>query len=136
MEEEGTGDIIRIVVAEDNAALRVALVEFLRLRGSDMAVIADAGDGEEALQKVIATHPDVLVADLRLPGRSGLEIAEQVHSSNLSTAVVLITNETFEMSHADLHGRGICRYLPKKSLATELLREIRASALCTCRNRS
>ena len=83
---------IRLVLVDDHPIVLDGLVDLFRAAG-DFEVVATASDGESALVAVRAHRPDVLVADVRLPGLSGLDIAGEVIRSGLLTRVVLLTAE-------------------------------------------
>ena len=81
---------IRILVVEDDARLRKALVELLRLEpGFD--VVADAGDGETALQNAGVLRPDVVLTDLEMPRLDGVGLIRRVLRLRPETAVVVLT---------------------------------------------
>lgn len=78
----------RVVVAEDESIIRMDLVESLRAAGCD--VVGEAGDGETALALIRGRLPDVALLDIQMPGRDGLQVAEQVLDEGLC-AVVMVT---------------------------------------------
>lgn len=82
--------MIRLVLAEDQAMVRGALAALLSLE-PDLEVVGEAGDGPEAEAAVRALRPDVLVTDIEMPGRTGLEVAAWVRDAKLPTRVVILT---------------------------------------------
>jgi two-component system response regulator DesR len=82
--------VIRVVLAEDQAMVRGALAALLSLEG-DLEVVGEAGDGHEAEALVRALEPDVLLTDIEMPGRTGLEVAAAVRDTALPTKVVILT---------------------------------------------
>ena len=83
-------DRIRILVVEDDARLRRTLVELLRLEpGFD--VVADAGDGETALQSAGALGPDVVLTDLEMPRLDGIGLIRRVLKLLPGSTVVVLT---------------------------------------------
>ena len=80
------GPVLRIVVAEDEAVIRLDLVEALREAGYD--VLAAVGDGETALAKIDQLRPDVTVVDIAMPGMDGLEVTRRAADR---TAIVVLT---------------------------------------------
>lgn len=82
--------MIRIVIAEDQSLLRGALSSLLGLE-PDIEVVAEAGDGEDALAKVDAHDPDVLVADIEMPSMTGLDAAEALRERQSRTKVLIVT---------------------------------------------
>lgn len=82
--------MIRIVLAEDQAMVRGALAALLRIEGG-FDVVAEAGDGEAAWKALEAHAPDLLVTDIEMPWLTGLELAQRVKDSGLTTRVVILT---------------------------------------------
>ncbi len=82
--------MIRLVLAEDQALVRGALAALLGLE-HDLEVVAACADGDGALAEVQRLAPDLLVTDIEMPGRTGLELAEAVRTMNLATRVVIVT---------------------------------------------
>ena len=82
--------MIRLVLAEDQAMVRGALAALLRLE-TDLAVVAEAGDGEAAWKAVRDHQPDLLVTDIEMPGLTGLDLALKVQEAGLATRVVILT---------------------------------------------
>ncbi len=82
--------MIRCVIAEDQSLLRGALATLLGLE-PDIEVVAQAGDGEEALALVEARDPDVLVADIEMPALTGLDAAEALKRRGARTKVLIVT---------------------------------------------
>jgi response regulator NasT len=76
----------RIVVAEDEAIIRMDLVETLRDEGYD--VVAEAADGQAAVDAIASRQPDVALVDIAMPGLDGIEVTRQVSAT---TAVVVVT---------------------------------------------
>ena len=66
------------LIAEDEPLLAAALRKQLRDAWPELRVVAEAGDGESAIVRALDALPDVLFLDIRMPGRSGLDVAETV----------------------------------------------------------
>ncbi|MFD9698381.1 response regulator transcription factor [Lentzea sp. NPDC059081] len=81
---------IRVVLAEDQAMVRGAFAQLLDLQ-PDVAVVATAGDGDEALAAVAEHRPDVLLTDIEMPGRTGLDVAQELSRRGDATRVLIIT---------------------------------------------
>jgi response regulator NasT len=78
----------RVVVAEDEAIIRMDLRELLQEEGYD--VVAECGRGDEALAEVAAHKPDVALLDIKMPGMDGISVARRINAERLC-AVVLVT---------------------------------------------
>jgi two-component system response regulator DesR len=119
-----TTNIIRVLLAEDQTMLRGALAALLDLE-SDITVIAQAANGHEAL-KLAHTHtPDVIVTDIEMPQKTGLELAADLNLTGSRARVIILT--TFARPgylrralDAGAHG-----YLLKERPASELADAIR-----------
>ena len=82
--------MIRVILAEDQSLVRGALAALLELEG-DITVVAQAGDGEEALRQTLELGPDVLLTDIEMPGLSGLDVAQRLKGSARPRVVILTT---------------------------------------------
>lgn len=85
--------MIRIVLAEDQAMVRGALVALLKLE-PDFEIVAEAADGQEAWDLVQRHQPDLVVSDIEMPKMTGLELAQRIHASqneSSKTRVVIVT---------------------------------------------
>lgn len=81
---------IRVVLAEDQGMVLGAFASLLDLE-SDIELVATARDGNEALAAVRQHEPDVLITDIEMPGRSGLDVAAELHERGDATRVVIVT---------------------------------------------
>ncbi len=77
--------MIRVVVVDDHPVVRGGLVGWLDAQ-PDLSVVAEAGDGAEALAMVAATSPDVVLMDLRMPGMDGVTATERLAVAMLAVA--------------------------------------------------
>ena len=69
--------MIRVVIADDHRILREGLKQLLQ-SAPDLTVVGEAGDGHEVLAQVRGTDFDVLLLDMSMPGKSGMELIRQV----------------------------------------------------------
>jgi DNA-binding NarL/FixJ family response regulator len=86
------GDVgapITVVVADDHPVVREGLIEILNSQ-NDIKVVAEAADGEEACQLYNQLLPDVLMLDLRLPKKDGLQVLVELVSRSVSKPRVMI----------------------------------------------
>ncbi|GGN15907.1 DNA-binding response regulator [Lentzea pudingi] len=82
--------MITVVLAEDQAMVRGAFAQLLDLQ-PDVTVVATAGDGDEALAAVAEHRPDVLLTDIEMPGRTGLDVARALSERGDTTRVLIFT---------------------------------------------
>lgn len=81
---------ITVLIAEDQRMVLGALGTLLGLE-PDIDVVGSAADGDEALRLTRALQPDILLTDIEMPGRTGLEVAGEVRRQGLATRVVILT---------------------------------------------
>jgi two-component system response regulator DesR len=83
--------VIRVMIAEDVHMVRGALVALLRLE-SDIEVVAEVAGGNEIMPAAQATHPDVAVIDIDLPGKDGLTVATELHEQMPECRTLILTS--------------------------------------------
>jgi two-component system NarL family response regulator len=121
-------DKIRVLVADDHPVVRQGVIANLKPQ-RDMTVVAEAGDGVEALALIKEHLPDVVLLDLRMPRMDGLDVIADVNASKLPSKVIIMT--TFE-SEEDVNRSmkaGARGYLLKDSSQEEILDAIRRVSL-------
>ena len=77
----------RVVVAEDEALIRMDIVETLRDNGFD--VVGEAGDGERAVELATELRPDLVIMDVKMPKLDGISAAERLNKDNIAPVVLL-----------------------------------------------
>jgi DNA-binding NarL/FixJ family response regulator len=120
---------IRIVLADDQALIRVGL-RALAEAETDIEVVGEAADGRQALQVVRATHPDVVVMDIRMPVMDGLEATRQIAADPTLSDVRVLVLTTFELDEYVFEAlrAGAGGFLLKDADPAELLRAVRVVA--------
>lgn len=83
-------ELIRVVLAEDQTMVLGAFAALLDLQ-PDLDVVATATTGDEALAAVAEHRPDVLLADIEMPGRTGLDVAVELRKRGDQTRVLIVT---------------------------------------------
>ena len=113
----------RIVVADDEAHI-LHVVE-IKLKNAGFEVIT-ATDGQEALELVVRTHPQLLITDLQMPILSGLEVAAQLHSNEQTRhiPVLLLTAKGFEVDDKATAGTNIRMVMTKPFSPRDLLSQV------------
>ena len=114
---------VKIMIADDHSMIREGLKNLLELDG-DIQVIAEAVDGEDCLEKLQLVKPDVLLLDINMPKKNGLEVLKSLKSrrSKLKVLVLTVHNETeYLMKTVDI---GVNGYVLKDSESAELKKAI------------
>ncbi len=116
---------IRVLLADDHAMLRDGLKALLSASG-DIEVVAEAGDGREALSRAQAFAPDVAILDIAMPGLNGIEAARLMRERCPATRIVMLSmHSSSEHLHRALNA-GADGYLLKESAAAEVGAAVRA----------
>jgi len=116
---------IRVMLADDHAILRAGLRMLLDAQ-PDMAVVAEAADGEEAIRRAGGSRPDVAVVDLTMPGLSGVETLEGLRREAPATRLLVLTMHD-DPGYARLAlAAGASGHVIKDAESAELLAAIRA----------
>jgi response regulator NasT len=78
---------IRVIIAEDEALIRLDLKEMLEEEG--YSVVAEVGDGQQAVDRATELRPDLVIVDIQMPVLDGLSAAEQIASARVAPVIVL-----------------------------------------------
>jgi DNA-binding NarL/FixJ family response regulator len=121
------GNHIRIVLAEDQSIIRQGLRYIIDAQ-PDMSVVGEAADGVQALQTTIQAAPDLVLMDIRMPRRNGIEATRVILAALPDTKVVLLT--TFDIQEYVFDGirAGAVGNLLKDAETKALLEGIRAAS--------
>ncbi len=82
-----TSEPTRVLIAEDEALIRLDLKEMLEEEG--YAVVAEVGDGQQAVDRAIELKPDLVILDIQMPVLDGLSAAEQIAAARIAPVIVL-----------------------------------------------
>lgn len=115
--------MITIVIAEDQQMLLGAFGSLLNLE-EDMKVVGKASNGEEAIALVQKFQPDVCIMDIEMPGKTGLEAAEELKGQGCKVIILTTFARTGYFQRAIK--AGVCGYLLKDSPSEELASSIRS----------
>jgi DNA-binding NarL/FixJ family response regulator len=119
--------MIRVVIVDDQAAVREGLVVMLDLL-DDVDVVGEAADGAEAVAVVDRTNPDVVLMDLRMPRRDGVEATTQIRAEHPTTQVVVLTTYAEDDHILSALRAGALGYLTKDAGRVQIAQAVRAAA--------
>jgi two-component system, response regulator PdtaR len=80
-------ETIRVIIAEDEALIRLDLKEMLEEEG--YSVVAEVGDGQQAVDRATELRPDLVILDIQMPVLDGLSAAEQIAAARIAPVIVL-----------------------------------------------
>ena len=115
--------MLRILIVDDHEVVRVGLRALLE-RHPDFTVVDEAGTAREALQKALLHKPDVVVMDIRLPGRSGIQACQDIVQRLPDTKVIILTSYAEDELLFDAITAGACGYVLKQIGSDDLVRAI------------
>ncbi len=116
---------IRVILADDHAVVRKGIRDFLQEPG-DIAVVAEAANGDEALALIRQQKPDVAVLDIQMPGRTGLEVTRAIRMEQLPVGVLILTaydDDPFVMTALQAGANG---YVLKSAEPEDIVAAVRA----------
>ncbi len=116
---------MKILLADDHPLFRAGVKQALE-KCSGCRIIDEAENGDEALQKIISLKPDIAILDVRMPGKSGLEILEIAADGSYPVKIILLTmykNLNYFYKAVSL---GVKGYLSKEDTVTEIIQAVDA----------
>ena len=117
-------ELIRVLVVDDHTVVRQGLCSVITPRNG-MEVVGEAANGDEAVEKAQELRPDVIVMDLLMPGKSGLEALTEIKRDNPEARILVLTSFGEEDRVSAAISGGALGYLLKDSSTDELFHAIR-----------
>lgn len=114
----------RILIADDHAVVRRGLKQIVE-EAKDMVIAGEAANSHEVISQIEAKRFDVLVLDITMPGRSGLDILKDVKQVRPQLPVLILSMHSEDQFAARVLKAGASGYLPKESAPEELVKAIR-----------
>ncbi len=118
---------IRVMIVDDHAIVRDGLQEILE-RAGDMQVVGHAFDGVEALEVAREVKPDVVILDLIMPNKDGVEACREIMEAIPETNILVLTASTADDAITNALAAGATGYLQKYSGRADLLAAVRDAA--------
>ncbi len=116
---------IRVMLADDHVLMREGIRQLLEFDGT-IDVVAEANDGEECLEKIETAKPQVLLLDINMPKKNGIEVLEEIKKRNINVKVLILTvhdEVEYLIKAVDI---GVDGYILKDSESMELKKAINA----------
>jgi DNA-binding NarL/FixJ family response regulator len=118
---------IRIMLADDHPVARAGIRKFLN-KATDIEVIAEASDGNQAVDLVKKLVPDVLLLDIELPGIKGVEVARELQAMGSPTKILVLSTYDDKQFIFGLLGNGAAGYLTKEEVPETIVEAVRGVA--------
>jgi DNA-binding NarL/FixJ family response regulator len=118
---------IRVLLVDDQALFREGCRTLLSVHDT-LEVVGEAANGEEALQRVAALNPDVVLMDLRMPVLDGVSATRRIHAEYPQSRVIVLTTFDDDEQVFDALRAGAVGYLLKDTPSARLVEAIQASA--------
>lgn len=115
----------RVVVAEDESLIRLDLAEMLREEGYE--VVGEASDGQAAVDLTTGLRPDLVIMDIKMPGRDGIDAASEIAAARLAPVVILTAFGQRELVEK-ARDAGAMAYLVKPFTKTDLIPAVEVAA--------
>jgi len=117
--------LIRILTVDDHVLFRKGVAALVNAE-SDMKLVAEASNGQEAIEQFRSHRPDVSLMDLQMPGLNGTEVIERIRCEFPDARIIVLTTYTGDVQVLRAMKTGARAYLLKSLLDKELLETIRA----------
>ena len=119
--------IIQVMLVDDHAVVRMGF-KLLLESASDIKVVAEAENGEQAVRGYAEHHPDVVVMDITMPGMGGLEAIERILARDAQARILVLSAHEDSVHPKRVLNAGALGYLSKRSAPEELISAIRTVA--------
>jgi DNA-binding NarL/FixJ family response regulator len=119
--------MIRVLIADDHTIMREGLKQLLVASG-ELEVVGEARDGHEVLRQVHALDFDVLLLDMSMPGKSGMDLIKQVKADKPKLRILVLSMHQEHQYAVRAIKAGASGYLTKESASTQLVSAIRKVA--------
>ncbi len=116
---------IRILIVDDHQLVRAGIAALLATQ-ANMEVVGEAADGKEAVEKVKALMPDIVLMDISMPMMDGIKAAQAISEISMSSRVLMLTQHGQEEYVQRVMHSGVNGYILKNSLVEDLTKAIRA----------
>jgi DNA-binding NarL/FixJ family response regulator len=114
---------VRVLVADDHEVMRMGIRNLLQFQSS-WSVCAEASNGQEAVEKALQFHPDVIIMDITMPVMNGLEAASQIARTQPQIPIILFSLHVSDELNQHLQKDGIRGAVAKADAARDLAQAV------------
>lgn len=115
---------LRVLIVDDHEVVRLGLRTLLSNQ-ADILVVDEATSAQEAVEKSLQHHPDVVVMDIRMPGKNGIEACKEIKAHLPAVKVIMLTSYAEDEMLFDAISAGAAGYVLKQGGGEDLVRAIR-----------
>jgi YesN/AraC family two-component response regulator len=102
----------RVLIVDDSKEVRERLISLLS-ESSKIRIVGQAGNGKEAMDAVNNQKPDTVILDIRLPGKSGIQLLKEIKVAHPEITVIMLTNYDFEQYRKQCTEFGVDHFFNK-----------------------
>ena len=119
----------KVLIIDDEVFIREGMKQIIPWQELGCEVIEEAQNGEEGMEKIIQLIPDIIVSDIRMPKKNGLEMIDEIKSINKNMQIIILTGfREFEYAQQAIR-LGVLRFLLKPSKIDEIKEAITAAVI-------
>lgn len=111
---------LKILIADDHPLLRKGLRELINEYSENYKVISEAGNGEEALKKIAADEPDLIILDLEMPLKDGFAVIKELKANKNKAEIIMLTAHKEEHYFNKAMDLGVIAYVNKESATDDI----------------
>lgn len=123
-ERIGSDPVIRVLAVDDHPLVRKGIASILA-NETDMELVAEAGNGSEAVEMFEQRHPDVVLMDLRMPQMDGIEATRKIRQADPEARIIALTSYDGDQDIYRALEAGVRGYMLKEMVHSEVVRAIR-----------
>jgi DNA-binding NarL/FixJ family response regulator len=116
---------ISILIADDHPVFRKGLRDIIA-EHPDLSVVGEVGEGDQVVERVMTLKPSVLLLDLNMPGKHGVDIAAELSEHNLPTKIIVLTMHKEAGMFNKIMDLGVSGYVLKESAVNDILASVKA----------
>ncbi len=119
--------MVKVIIADDHPLIRLGMCKLLE-KLPDIQVVAEAANGQEALDLVEKHHPDVLLLDLQMPVMDGIEVLDHLQKHGTNVRILIISAYNDKEIVSEVLARGAWAYYVKDDAPTMIVEAVRQAA--------
>lgn len=116
--------MITLMIVDDEVGIRKGIKRFIDWNAWNIALVAEASNGTDALQLALKTKPDILLTDIRMPGLNGLELSRQVLQNSPETRIIILTGYNGSEYLQEALNLGVHAYITKPAGSEQIIQAV------------